>query len=102
MSRLDYACRVYSSSKPSYLKMLDTIQNQDLCLAMGAYRTSPEASLHPLDLRRKQLGLQYAEKISATIENPVYKCIFKTPKDIEKLSKIKKKKLQQLNILVLE
>ena len=94
-SRLDYACQVYGSAKPSYLKMLDPIQNQGLRLAMGAYRTSPETSLQveanmpPLDLRRKQLALQYAEKISSTIENPVYNCIFKTPKDIENLSKIK-------------
>ena len=58
-SRLDYACQVYGSAKPSYLKMLDPIQNQGLRLAMGAYRTSPETSLQveanmpPLDLRRK-------------------------------------------------
>ena len=94
-SRLDYACQVYGSAKPSYLKMLDPIQNQGLCLAMGAYRTLPEASLQveanmlPRDLRHKQLALQYAEKISSIIENPVYNCMFKTPKYIENLSKIK-------------
>ena len=63
---------------------------------MGAYRTSPGASLHveahvlPLWLRRKQLTLQYAEKISSTIDNPVYNSIFKTPKDIVSLCNIKK------------
>ena len=86
LSKLDYACQVYGSARPSYLKMLNPIQNQGLRLAMGAFRTSPETSLHieahilPLELRRKQLTLQYATKISSTPNNPVFKCLFQTPK----------------------
>ena len=87
-SKLDYACQVYGSARKSYIKMLNPIQNQGLRLALGAYRTSPETSLHaeanelPLDLRRKKLSLQYAIKISSTPENPVHDCIFNTPINI--------------------
>ena len=58
-SKLDYACQIYGSARKSYLKMLNPIQNQGLRLALGAYRTSPETSLHaeanelPLELSRK-------------------------------------------------
>ena len=67
-SKLDYACQVFGSAKPSYLKMLNTIHNQGLHLATGAFRTSAETSLHvetntiPLELRRKQLTLQLQQK----------------------------------------
>ena len=105
-SRLDYACQVYGSARPSYLKMLDPIQNQGLRLAMGAYRTSPETSLHveahvlPLGLRRRQLTLQYAEKISSTPDNPVYKCIFKTPEDIETLCDLKGSAIKPIGLRI--
>ena len=96
-SKLDYACQVYGSAKPSYLKMLNPIQNQGLRLATGAFRTSPEKSLQaetncmPLELRRKQLTLQYATKISSNPSNPVYHCLFQTPNDIiQKATKNKK------------
>ena len=68
--------------------MLNPIQNQGLRLALGAFRTSPETSLHaeafvlPLELRRKQLTLQYATKISATTDNPVHNCLFDTPNNV--------------------
>ena len=95
-SKLDYACQVYGSAKPSYLKMLNTIQNQGLRLATGAFRTSPETSLHvetntmPLELRRKQLTLQYATKIGSTPQNPVFNCLFQTSEMI--IQKTKKNK----------
>ena len=100
LSKLDYACQVYGSARPSYLKMLNPIQNQGLRLAMGAFRTSPETSLHaeahilPLELRRKQLTLQYATKISSTPDNPVHKCIFHTPEDIIHKANTKQKNHQ--------
>ena len=59
-SKLDYACHIYGSARPTYINMLKPIQNQGLRLALGAFRTSPETSLHveanelPLDLRRKK------------------------------------------------
>ena len=87
-SKLDYGCQVYGSARKSYLKLLDPIQNQGLRLALGAYRTSPEKSLHveanepPLELRRQKLSLQYAIKISGLPDNPAYNCIFEIPNNI--------------------
>ena len=62
--------------------MLDPVQNQGLRLALGAYRTSPIPSLQaeayepPLHLRRKQLSLQYALKLSSNPQNPAYSSVF--------------------------
>ena len=62
--------------------MLDPIQNQALRLCLGAFKTSPVASLcveanePPLSVRREKLSLQYASKIASTPENPVYNSIF--------------------------
>ena len=70
--------------------MLNSIQNGGLRLALGAFRTSPETSLHveanelPLDLRRRKLGLQYAIKLSSNPSNPAYNCVFNIPSDILK------------------
>ena len=106
LSKLDYACQVYGSARPSYLKMLNPIQNQGLRLAMGAYRTSPEPSLHaeahvlPLEHRRKQLTLQYATKISATPDNPVHKCIFHTPDDITHKVNKKRKPIKPISLRI--
>ena len=81
-SKLDYASPIYGSARPSYLKMLDPIQNEGLRLSLGAYRTSPIPSLQaeayepPLHIRRKQLSLQYAIKLSSNPQNPAYKCVF--------------------------
>ena len=45
-SKLDYGCIIYVSARKSYLQMLDPIHNQGLRLALGAFRTSPVASLY--------------------------------------------------------
>ena len=39
-SKLDYGCVVYGSTRGSYLRILDPIQNHALRLCLGAYRTS--------------------------------------------------------------
>ena len=44
-SKLDYGCIIYGSARKSYLQMLDPIHNQGLRLALGAFTTSPVASL---------------------------------------------------------
>ena len=65
-SKLDYGSIVYGSARKSYLQMLDTVHNQGLRLALGAFRTSPVSSLNvegdepSLWLRREKLSLQYA------------------------------------------
>jgi len=81
-SRLDYGAPVYGSARPSYLLKLKPVQNQALRLCLGAFRTSPVASLHveasepPMAIRRLQLGLQYAVKVLADADNPAYDSIF--------------------------
>lgn len=83
-SKLDYGSIIYGSARPSYRKMLEPIQNQSLRICLGAFRTSPadslcvEANVAPLDLRRIQLGLQYALKQKTQPENPAHQCIFST------------------------
>ena len=45
-SKLDYGCIIYGSARKSFFQMLDPIHNQGLRLALGAFRTSPVASLY--------------------------------------------------------
>ena len=82
-SKLDYGCIVYGSARQSYLRKLDSIHNQGLRLALGAFRTSPVNSLYAeanepsLNLRRKKLSLQYYLKLKGSCENPTHKAVFK-------------------------
>ena len=91
-SKLDYASFIYGGAAKTNLELLNPIQNQGLRLALGAFRTSPETSLHaeayelPMELRRKKLGIQYAIKISSTPDNPVFNSIFGVPKDVTSLA----------------
>ena len=45
-SKLDYGCIIYVYVGKPYLQMLDPIYNHGLRLALGAFRTSPVASLY--------------------------------------------------------
>ena len=77
-SKLDYGCIIYGSARKSYLQMLDPIHNQGLGLALGAFRTSPVASLYveadepSLYSRREKLSLQYAIRLAANPSNPAH------------------------------
>ena len=77
-SKLDYGCIVYGSARKSYLRKLDSIRNQGLRLALGAFRTSPVNSLYAeanepsLNLRRKKLSLQYYLKLKSNPDNPTH------------------------------
>ncbi len=81
-SKLDYGCVVYGSAHDSYLQSLDRIQNAALRVCLGAFRTSPIASLHveanelPLQLRRQKLALQYVVKLENNPRNPAYASVF--------------------------
>ena len=63
-SKLEYGCIIYGSARRSYIQMLDPIHNQGLRSALGAFRTSPVASLYveadipSLYSRREKLSLQ--------------------------------------------
>ena len=81
-SKLDYGCIVYCSARQSYLRKLDSIHNQGLRLALGAFRTSPINSLYAeanepsLNLRRKKLCMQYYLKLKSNQNNPTHKAVF--------------------------
>ena len=80
--QLDYGCFIYGATCKSYISLLDPNQNQGLRLSLEAFRTSPahslcvEANELPLRLRREKLALQFATKIAANPNNPVYDTIF--------------------------
>ena len=81
-SKLDYGCIIYGSARKSYLQMLDPIHNRGLRLALGAFRTSPVASLYleadepSLYSRREKLSLQYAIRLAANPSNPAHEVTF--------------------------
>ena len=81
-SKLDYGYIIYGSARKSYLQMLDPIHNQGLRLALGAFRTSPVASLYveadepSLYSRREKLSLQYAIRLAANPSNPAHEVTF--------------------------
>ena len=81
-SKLDYGCIVYGSARQSYRRKLDSIHNQALPLALGAFRTSPVNSLYAeanepsLNLRRKKLSLQYYLKLKSNRDNPTHEAVF--------------------------
>ena len=81
-SKIDYASFIYGSARKSYMRKLETIQNQALRICLGAYKTSPVESLHveanelPMHLRREKLAIQYALKIKSCPFNPANSVIF--------------------------
>ena len=82
IAKLDYGCIIYGSARKSYLQILDPIHNQVLRLALGAFRTSPVASLYveadepSLYSRREKLSLQYAIRLAANPSNPAHEVTF--------------------------
>lgn len=74
---LEYGVEVYASAPRKTLAKLDTIQNECLRIAAGAYRTTPIKLLQgltgvtPLHLRRQELSLRYWAKINSVLEHPV-------------------------------
>ena len=86
--------------------MLDPVQNESLCLCLGAYKSSPirslevEANILPLKLRRDQLALQYILKLKSNPCNPAYKCIFEP--QLQEHFASQPKKIPTLNIRLQE
>ena len=81
LSRIDYACQIYSSACKTHLSKLDVVHNMGLRICTGAYKTSPVESLYvvsgmpALAIRREELGLRYISKIMTSKNNPNYKYI---------------------------
>ena len=96
-SKLDYVSIVYGSVRTSYLQMLDTVHNQGLRLALGAFHTSPVSSLNAdepsLWLRREKLSLQYAIRLAANPPTLLLKSHFH-----HDFRSIMKENLTQLNL----
>ena len=80
--QIDFGCIIYGSTRKSYLQMINPIHNQGLRLALGAFRTSPVASLYveadepSLYSRREKLILQYAISLAANPSNPAHEVTF--------------------------
>ena len=74
---LDYGAIIYMPAAKSNLKKLETIQNQCLRIALGAFPTSPirslqiEANIAQLNLRREYLMLRYCEKVQNHPGHPI-------------------------------
>ena len=81
-SKLDYGSIVYGSARKSSLAILDPIHHQGLRLALGAFRTSPVASLYveaeepSLTTRREKLSLQYAVRLAENPSNQAHEVTF--------------------------
>ena len=84
--------------------MLDPIHNQGLRLALGAFRTSPVASLYveadepSLYSRRKKLSLQYAIRPAANQTTPAHEVTF--PSNYVDLSVQKPKAIKSFGIRI--
>ena len=83
-SKLDYGCFIYGAARKSYLRELETIHHLGLCIALGAFTTSPieslfiEANETPFSLRRYKLALQYYIKLISCPQKAAYNCIMET------------------------
>lgn len=83
-SKLDYGCIVYSSARPSVLRLLNPVHHQGLRLALGAFRTSPVESLYvecnewSLQRRRCYLSILYTLKIKSYPQHPTLRSIQST------------------------
>ena len=93
-SKLDYGCIAYGAVSNNIIKKLDPIHHQGLRIALGAFRTSPVASVHAkaqemslknrrkklsLKNRRKKLSMNYVLKLKTCPDNQAYSCVFESP-----------------------
>ena len=92
-SKLDYGCIVYGAASNNILKKVDPIHHQGLRIALGAFRTSPVASVYAkaqemslknrrkklsLKNRRKKLSMNYVLKLKTCPDTPAYSCVWTT------------------------
>jgi ribonuclease HI len=74
-SLLDYGSPVYSSASPHILSRLDPVHSKGLRMALGAFKSSPVASLlaetpePPLHLRRSLQTLKYTYRARSFLHN---------------------------------
>lgn len=81
-SKMEYGCIVLQKLKSKQKKILRTIENTAIRIAIGAMRTSPvdslkyEAGILPIDNHIRQLFLCYIAKIASMPKSPLYNQIF--------------------------
>ena len=96
---------MYGSARRLVLKQLDPIHHQGLCIALGAFRTSPAQSLYveahetSLTSRRLKLSLNYVPRLKSLPENAAYSWVFE-PENI-KLFEESESKIPPLGIRIL-
>ena len=99
-SKFDYGCIVYGTASNTNLRQLDSIHNSGLRLALGAFCTSPIASLYteaneaPLEERRLKLSMHYYVKTRACIDNLAHHALHhfdRTTRDICSQAKWKRR-----------
>jgi len=80
-SKLDYGSIVYGSASDHLLKSLDTVANEAIRIATGAFKSTPINRLYvlanepTLEKRRAELTLRYFYKIKSHIMNPAYNSV---------------------------
>ncbi|KAK3609526.1 hypothetical protein CHS0354_041577 [Potamilus streckersoni] len=84
-SKLDYACQAYDTASKTLLRKLDSIQYKALKLCTGTLNYTSLAELQtltaepPLKLRRTEMILKYAARVSTLPDhNPIKKAFFKS------------------------
>jgi len=81
-SKMDYGAIVYGSASAAALAPLNTVANDAMRIATGAFRTTPISSLQiltnepSLELRRQELTVKYYVKLKAHIQNPAFNSVF--------------------------
>ena len=76
--KLDYGSIVYGSARKYYLQMLDTVHNQGLRLALGAFRTSPVSSLNEeaISMATQRKIVSSVCRLAANPSNPAFEVTF--------------------------
>ncbi|GBN27805.1 RNA-directed DNA polymerase from mobile element jockey [Araneus ventricosus] len=78
LSKIDYGCVIYGSSRKTVLQKLDPVHHTALRICSGAFRTSPVKSLYvdsyepSLSLRRQMLSLHFYFKIESRPHHPFH------------------------------
>lgn len=81
LSGLEYGSHAYGSATSTDLKRLNTVNNEGIRIAIGAFRTTREADLLaesgilPLDLRRQKKKINLALKIATNPNHPLHDAV---------------------------
>ena len=78
---LEYGCQIFDGPGNKAVESIETVQNDCIRIATGAYRTSPvlpllvEADVPPLRVRRYDLSLRYSLKVKSVENHPCGKLL---------------------------